>query len=177
MVQYDVVDQEVSMSNVVSVLTQETAEAIIAAGGTEPWTLNQKRASSSDFLVCCRKVSNPPTGEEEVGTAFLIGKIKDVVPSEVVPDRWKIVISEFASVKWPGQWILERKNPVAYYKTEEYAHNGKAIDFDKLKFEPIVGVQATLGTSAKPMSVAQAKAGLAKTFGVDESAIEITIRV
>jgi hypothetical protein len=166
------------MSSVVSVLTQETADAIIAAGGTEPWTLDRKRASSSDFLMCCRKSGSLHGGNEEVGAAFLIGKIKDVVPSETSEGRWQITISEYETVEWSNQWNAKKKNPVAYWSTEEFPDQNGDPDFlAKLDFKPIKQAQVSAGTSAQPMSVAQAKAGLAKTFGVDESAIEITIRV
>ena len=170
--------REVLMSNVVSVLTQETAKAIIAAGGTEPWTLNPRRAVTSEFLVCCRKASKGLAGLEEVNTAFLVGRVKDVVPSEVSEGRWKITISEYAEVDWPDQWEAEKKNPVAYYFTNEYQDRHKRrVNFEKLEFTPVVDEKITPNATKKLMTVAEAKAGLAATFGVDESAIEITIRM
>ncbi len=166
------------MSSVVSVLTQEPPEAIIAAGGTEAWALDRKRASSSDFLMCCRKSGNPQGGNEEVGAAFLVGRIKDVVPSETSEGRWKITISEYALVDYADQWDKKKRNPVAYWTTEKYPNAIGETDYlDVLEFEPIKRVHATVGSGTTPMTVAQAKAGLALTFGVDESAIEITIRM
>lgn len=166
------------MSSVVSVLTQESPEAIIAAGGTEPWALDRKRASSSDFLMCCRKSGNLQGGNEEVGAAFLIGRIKDVVPSETSEGRWKITISHYKLVDFPRQWEAGRKNPVAYWTTEKHPNELGEVDYlDRLDFNPIGRSAVEENASAQPMTVAQAKAGLALTFGVDESAIEITIRM
>jgi hypothetical protein len=166
------------MSSVVSVLTQETAETIIMAGGTEPWTLDRKRASSSDFLMCCRKSGSLHSGNEEVGAAFLIGKIEDVVPSETSDGRWKITISHYARVEYAKQWQEGRKNPVAYWTTEKHPNNLGEVDYlDKLDFKPVHRHEAVVNATPKPMTVAEAKAGLALTFGIDESAIEITIRM
>lgn len=166
------------MSSVVSVLTLETADAIIEAGGTEPWALDRKRASSSDFLMCCRKAGSPQSGNDEVGTAFLICKIKDVVPSKTSKGRWKITISEYARVKYVNQWDLKKKNPVAYWDTKKYPNKAGESDYlEKLEFEAVPQIELPVNSSVKPMTVADAKAGLAKNFGVDESAIEITIRV
>lgn len=166
------------MSKVVSVLTHETAEAIIAAGGTEPWALDRKRASSSDFLMCCRKSSTPPSPREEANAAFLIGKIKDVLPSDNTEGRWKITISHFALVGWPDQWNSKRKNPVLYWDTEKYpSEDGNTKYLEELILKPVHRHSADEGTGPRPMTVAEAKAGLALKFGVDESAIEITIRM
>jgi hypothetical protein len=170
--------QEASMANVVSVSTQETAEAIIMAGGTEPWALDRKRASSSDFLVCCRKAGKQHSGEEKVGAGFLIGRINDVVPSQKSEGRWKITISHYALVYWPREWDVKRKNPVAYWESEKHPNeDGETNYFENLEFKPIFPVQDDAGTTTREMSVAEAKAGLALKFGVDESAIEITIRM
>jgi hypothetical protein len=94
----------------------------------------------------------------------LVGKVKDVVPSTETPGRWLILISEYASVDFKDQW--SGRNPVAYWKDSDFPD----IDFKALDYQPV--------EPAKPegLTIAAAKAGLAITFNVPETAIEITIR-
>jgi hypothetical protein len=103
----------------------------------------------------------------------MVGLISDVVPSTETEGRWLILFSKYALIEVDDQW--EGRNPVAYYTAEEYEG---AIDFDALKWKPMPPpvLDAEAAITKKGLTIAEAKAGLAECFGVDPSAIEITIR-
>jgi hypothetical protein len=117
----------------------------------------------------------------------VIGKIQKVVPSTAPPEnnessknRYLIQFSEFARVNIPNVWSGDR-NPVKYMSPE-----GLGIDFSKLKWEvmpepdttpaPVVESLPASIASIGPLTMAEAKKGLALTFNVPPEAIEITIR-
>ncbi|WP_267427211.1 hypothetical protein [Methylobacterium sp. GC_Met_2] len=164
---------------VISVLTFKSVDTILALGGTQSWVLDRNRAKACKYVVICRNAYHPDVeGTEEHGHGFMVGKIKDVVPSTETKDRWLILVSEYAVGDFGPQW--EGRNPVAYFSTDDYvpSEGYGGLDFDALVFKPMPEpVQAEDGPSAKAgLTIAEAKAGLAVTFAVDPSAIEITIR-
>lgn len=104
----------------------------------------------------------------------MVGKVSDVVASTETEDRWLVLFSEYALVNVGDQW--EGRNPVRFYTVEDYEGY---IDFDALDWKPMPPPSAELPavpTTKKGMTIAEAKAALAASFGVDPSAIEITIR-
>lgn len=158
------------MGEVIEVLTYKSIETILEVGGTQSWTLDRKRAAGCDYVVMCRNANTRDAeGPEAHGTAFMVGKVKDVVPSTDTEGRWLIQISEYATVNVPDSW--EGRNPVAYWqerdfrKTPEY----EGIDFNSLDFRP-------LPQRERGLTISEAKAGLAIGLNVPESAIEIVIR-
>ncbi|QCJ00899.1 hypothetical protein [Agrobacterium larrymoorei] len=94
----------------------------------------------------------------------MVGKVKDVVASTETPNRWLILIREYALTNVPDQW--SGRNPVSYWSERDFPD----IDFSGLAYQAIA--------ASKPLglTIAEAKAGLAVTFNVPEAAIEITIR-
>ena len=66
-------------------LTFKQVEHILILGGCSSWQLDQEKASKCDYLVCTRN-QNPSArglviGPEPHGTAFLIGKISFIEPT------------------------------------------------------------------------------------------------
>jgi hypothetical protein len=115
-------------------------------------------------------------GPEPQGSAFLVGIINNVVPSAENPARFLIRISEYAEVDIPKVWGGWR-NPVKYTDL-----GSLGIDPASLKFEPMptpireeAAHEALEASQGEGLTIAQAKRGLAKTFGVSETAVEITI--
>lgn len=156
--------KELKMSDVISVLTYKSVETIIAAGGTQSWALDRNRAARCDYVVVCRNTrTHNPEGPEDHGTAFMVGKVKDVVPSTETEGRWLILISEYALVEWPDEW--QGRNPVAYWKDDDY----EDVDFKALDYEPLEKLP-------RGLTILEAKAGLALGLDVPESAIEIIVR-
>lgn len=158
------------MSDVIAVFTSKSMETILSDGGSQSWALDRSRAARCDYLVACRNAHGDAEGPEPHRQAFLVGKVTDVVASTDTDGRFKIVISEFAEVSWDDGWEEGRRNPVAYYKDHDFTDAvGKPINFKTLPFKK-------LDATPRGLSIAEAKAGLAVTFNVPESAIEVTIR-
>ena len=159
-------------ANVLSVLTFKAVETILGDGGTQSWALDRARAKACRFVVICRNARSPHVeGVEPHGSAFLVGKIKDVVPSTETEGRWLIQLSEYAHCDVPGQW--EGRNPVGYWTEADYDQ----IDFSRLDFQPMPEIEAEYAPPpAQPLTLAQAKAGLSAAFDVAPASIEIIIR-
>jgi len=154
--------------NVISVLTYKSVETILKTGGTQSWALERNRARNCKYAVVCRNArTREAEGPEPHGTAFMVGKIKDVVPSTETEGRWLILFSEYAFVDWPDEW--EGRNPVAYWTTDDY----KGRNFDALEFHPM---PALCAPGDQPMTIADAKRTLSRSLGVSADAIEIVIR-
>lgn len=159
------------------VFTAKSSERILREGGTSSWRLDRNHARQCYFAVCTRNAhADWVEGPEAHHSAFLVGKIRDVVPSPDSDGRYLIQFSEFARVDIPDAWKGDR-NPIKYASLEEIG-----IDPENLKWEPMptpvesptIGINAP--TANTPLTIAEAKKSLAITFGVPPEAIEITIR-
>lgn len=168
------------------VFTAKSIERILEEGGTSSWRLDRNHARHCSFAVCTRNAyADWVEGPEAHHAAFLVGKIRDVVPCPPTPEnnegakhRYLIQFSEFARVNIPGIWKGDR-NPVKYATLEDLG-----IDPATLKWEVMptpanvskpVG-QVSSSPNPQPLTMAEAKRGLALTFNVAPEAIEITIR-
>ncbi|GJE74865.1 hypothetical protein [Methylorubrum suomiense] len=165
--------------NVISVLTFKSVETILDCGGTQSWVLDSNRARNCKYAVVCRNAHYPGVeGKETHGHAFMIGKVSEVVPSTETKGRWLVKFSHYAVSDFGLQW--DSRNPVAYYTTDDYisTKDYKGIDFNALDFEPMPEPAQTEDAPLPKvgLTMAEAKEGLAITFGVDPAAIEITIR-
>lgn len=161
-----------------AVMTAVTAKEIISRGGSGDWILNPDKASGCRYLVCCRKAhwNNREEGISN-GTAFLVGKIKNLVPGVTNARgqrRYFIALSEYATVSKSDVWG-EWRNPIRYGSLEDFE-----LQAAKLKFTPLPARGGKEKTPASPspgaLTIAQAKQALAATFGVSPEDVEITIR-
>ncbi len=171
---------------VIVVFTAKSVETLKKEGGTSAWRLDRSRARRCAYAVCTRNANAKwVQGSETHHAAFLVGKVRDVVPCPPTPEneeaggnRHLVRFSDFALVNIPNVWKGDR-NPIKYSTLEELA-----IDPSTLTWEPMpesaaiidpVGNVASLKT-LQPLTMTEAKKGLALTFGVAPEAIEITIR-
>ena len=160
----------------IAVFTGKSLEHIFNDGGSQSWVLDRNNARHCEYLVCCRSGIDWVEGPEPRGSAFLVGRISDVVPSTEAAGRWLVRISEFARVDIPNAWQGWR-NPVRYTDLESLA-----IDIATLNFEPMpaavpVATPVVVNQPAvMSLTILEAKRGLAQHFGVPPDAIEITIR-
>ena len=166
------------MTEIVFVLTTETVASVVASGGTQPWPLNRDRAAACKYVVLCRNARKTLQAEETHGSAFMVGRIKDVVTSTTSPGRWLIQLSEYAEINWSQQRFVRK--PIAYLAEHDYCpSDGKPCDFANLDFKP-VRLPAALPIhepgAAFQLTIAGAKAWLAASLCLPESSIEITIR-
>ena len=149
------------MNNALQTFTENSLEDILDRGGDYDWVLDQDRAKKCQYLVCC---SSQGANRK---SSFLVGKISGAeftYAGENGQNRYLVAISEYALINIPDSWP-GNQNPVRYTSLEDLG-----IDPARLIFEKV----------SKPVSasftMAQAKAGLAKHYGVSESNIEITIK-
>jgi len=168
------------------VFTAKCIERILGEGGTSSWRLDRKHARRCKFAVCTRNANADwVEGPEAHHSAFLVGKIRDVVPCSPTPEnneseqkRYLIQFSEFARVNIPNIWKGDR-NPIKYASLEELG-----IDASTLRWEAMPPAShsseclmpQSRATAAQPLTMAQARKGLALAFNVAPEAIEITIR-
>ena len=173
------------LSDSIVVFTGATIPDILAEKGSGNWVLNARRAAGCKYLVCCRRQNwNNMENQEPNGAAFLIGIIKKLVPklmpgTENRPEqqRYFIEISRYAQVRKEGVW-KEWRNPVRYNRLEELG-----VDVKSLKFESVEDGTAkaretgkSAGSMPRALTIAEAKAGLAVTLGINPDDIEIHIR-
>ena len=163
----------------VAVYDRYPTETILSKGGSFSWVLNRDVAIQCRYLICCRSSDQ---GSELKYSAFLIGKISDVVPSpeETAKKRWMIKFRQYALVNIPDVW-KRWQNPVHYFRSEEIKdleeRLGKSLDeldfqpVMKAKREPKPEAESELERDVKPLTIKEAKIGLAKSFGVDVDAI------
>ena len=165
------------------IFTAKSVETLLQEGGTSRWRLDRNHARQCTYAVCTRNAHADWTqGPEPHHTAFLVGKIKDVVPAHYDEDeekdegRFLIQFSEYARVNIPDAWRGGR-NPVSYGTMKDVG-----IDPSTLKWEPMPDRPELLEANFTPIKrtsigpLAEAKKVIAQTLGVSPDAIEITIR-
>lgn len=158
-------------NDVISVLTFKSVKTILELGGSQSWVLDPNRAKKCKYVVVCRNARTwEAEGPENHGSAFMVGKVKDVVPSTDSEGRWLIRFSEYALCDWPDAW--EGRNPVGYWTTNDY--EGGHAAFEALDFQPMP--MASAEEAPLGLTIAGAKLALAKSLGVSIDAIEITIK-
>lgn len=84
--------------------------------------------------------------------------------------RYRIQISEYAELKIPEVW-KKVTNPVAYRSLKDLR-----IDLRGLKFQPTPSPRPAAMSGERRMTIADAKEGLALSFGVKPEDVEIIIR-
>jgi hypothetical protein len=168
---------------IIMVFTAKTKQLILDEGGTSSWVLDCNRAKLANYVICTRntkRIIGGKKGNEEHQSAFLVGKTKDVIPCPQVPKRYLIQFSEYAIIDVPNMWKGDR-NPVIYYNAGDEAI--AEVDFNSLDWQimPTQQIEPLAQRNpndfmANPLTLAQAKAGLALTFNVPVDSVEITIR-
>ena len=169
------------------VFTARSPDRIVKEGGSQAWVLNPARAKLCKWLLCTQNLHNPnhefSDATEPHGSAFLVGKVSAITPSEegTGAGRWMIEISEFARVTIPDVWEHWR-NPIRYAWLSDFG-----INVGDLEFEPMPEgsaprpnrepqPQTTAPWPPATLTIPEAKKALAATFGVKPDAVEITIR-
>lgn len=154
------------MENTILTFTTHDLPFIQTHGCDESWVLNTARAGTCQYLVCCHSQG------ASKGSAFCIGLISRLrpVPTKTGKERYAIHISAYAQVDIPGVWQGWR-NPVRYT-----ALTALDIDPEALQFQPLPIAPISPEGDIPPLSIQQAKAGLAKKFNLSPDQIEIIIK-
>lgn len=172
----------------VVVMTARGPDRILQEGGSQAWVFNPKNAGKHDYLITVQNRHNGQWGgaTEPHGTAFLIGKISEIVPSPEPKSqgRYLVRIGEYARISVPCKW--RGSNPVRYLDIQKEF----GIDPDTLDFVPMPVPEVVSSNTAEDvllegafepneglvLTIAQAKTGLAAKFGVSVDQIEIIIK-
>src|SRR5690348_10423843 len=102
------------MSEAIVVFTFKSWQRILREGGTSSWRLDKNHARRCEYAVCTRNANaDEVEGLEDHGAAFLVGRVKDVIPSRDYEGRWLVEFSEFARCDKANVWKGDR-NPVRY---------------------------------------------------------------
>jgi hypothetical protein len=180
------------------VFTYKSFEHILRDGGTQSWRMHSSHIGSFGYVVCARnRRHNPVEGPEEHGSAFLLGKVKDVVPTtdpEAIADakktgkkRYLIRMNEAAIINIPKFWQWGR------WPTHYDDLQALKIDPADYEFKPLADMLAEMLIATEvskpvrtPVSppvrglreyIEAAKVSLGAQLGIDASAIEITVRI
>lgn len=157
------------MSDTVVVLTSKSIETMFQEGGSGHWVASKDRIERSKYLLAVRHGHSGWSEDDKPhNTAFVIGRNLSVLPGD--DDRIIIGFREYALINEPNVWPGNR-NPVAYLNLEDIG-----IDVSSLKWLPFPEHQVVEENRAKPLTIEEAKLGLAKALGISKDCIEITIR-
>lgn len=155
-------------SDTIVTYTRNQLENIIEAGCDQSWVLNQNRAKSCKYLICCHSEG------AKRGNAFLVAQISRIrlVDKSSKNNRWAIDISNYANVDISGIWE-GWQNPVHYTSSEKLKQ--KNIDLSTIEFKKLSSHEKKLD-DIPPLTLEQAKQGLAKYFNINIQQIEILIK-
>src|SRR5437879_5253748 len=117
----------------VVVFTRKSVETILRDGGTRSWRLKPDHTRQYPFVVCTRNASDTDSHR----SAFLVGKIKDVLEVPEKPGRFLIQISGYARVNIADAWAKGDRNPVKYSTLEDLN-----IDPSTLKFKAMATTES-----------------------------------
>ncbi|WP_433524026.1 hypothetical protein ACQPZ2_01955 [Nocardia pseudovaccinii] len=169
-----------AQEDTIVVFTAKSPQRIIREGGSEAWRLDIVRARRCEWLLVTQNRHNPGEqfdANQSHGSGFLLGRISRIIPAvyEPLPERWMIRVSEYALIEAPNAWGGWR-NPVRYTSLEERGISLDSVDFVEMPDPAAPAQPSTAPAPAMGLTIVQAKAGLAATYGVETGAIEIIIR-
>jgi len=156
------------------IFTKETKNKIISQGGVIVNTLDRKRMRNVRYVICVQNdLSCSGEIPERNGAIFFIGIVSHV--SEYEKDEshnlYFIHIESYALLE-NRMSDLNWKNPVRYAADTETGINiSKIVFFDMPKSEE----QKTPERIIKPLTIREAKEGIAKKLGISIDSIKIII--
>jgi hypothetical protein len=154
------------------VLTSKALQTMVLEGGCGHWRANETSIRRCKYIVATRnKRSTWVEGPEPHGTAFLIGEVSGAIP---IQDRYIVQMSRYAEINIADIWQSGGSNPVRYVNMYDLGIELSKVEWKKWPEQ--VEVTSTAASKTRPLTLLEAKKGLALTFGVEEDAIEITIR-
>ena len=169
------------MNEATIVFTAKSTQRILKEGGTSSWRLDRKHARRCEYAVCTRNANAIwVEGSEEHHSAFLIGRIRNVVPCAPTPEnneapknRFLIQFSEFARIHVPDVWKKGDRNPVKYGSLEELGIDPRVLKWEMMPNPDTMPLDVR--PPMPPLTINEAKIGLALMFNVEPEAVKITI--
>jgi hypothetical protein len=163
--------------NAVIVFTSKTLEVMFDEGGCGYWNANRKRLDKCFYVIATKsntlRERFPGNTSIKQDSAFFIGKISNITAS---PDgkRSLIQLSQYAEFNIPNAWVGNR-NPVTYTDINSFQSEHK-FDTTSLEWLEFPTKETSTVSDIKPLTINEAKEGIAKTLGIDSSCIEIQIK-
>ncbi len=169
----------------IAVLTSKDRETIFQLGGTQSWVLNMSRAQNMRYaIIFAHGGSSQGRDKSDHGRALMLGEIAYIehVENERRPQRWRIVFKRYADIDIPYEWPGFR-NPITYMSLASLGIDVSTLDFKTMPASVVQHdqsapevVRVASRQNVLPLTIQQAKLGLAAHFGVTPDTIEITIR-
>ena len=124
----------------IHVFTHRSVEFLTKLGGSTSWILDPIRAQTCEYVICSRNNNNGLAESDGIDhkSAFLIGRVSNVVPSLNIPrdeNRFMVEFSEFALITLDNFWQGER-NPIVYLDTWSLLTDGY-LDFSSLNWQKV----------------------------------------
>ena len=193
------------MGESILVFTHRSVEFLTKLNGSTSWQLNQRRAMLCDYVICVRN-ANSGLAEKDIshGSAFLVGKISNVVQSLNLPrdeHRYMVEFKEYAEISVPKAWKGWR-SPVIY-KNTSVIESDFDLNFESLSWKEVperdtkyiseyfeienkfyesrdeVSTKFRQKKQTKPeegLSISEAKKEISKYYEIPEEGIEIILR-
>ena len=158
--------------NTVVVFTSKSVETIFADGGSGFWKINKSTIAKCSYIVMVANANSKfkEQEKEKHGHAFMIGKVSGHFEDADYPGRLVIKFSEYAFIDIANKWSGQR-NPVRYADITEFGLDLKNLAWESYSDEKKAEIDTT-----KPLTIEEAKMGLAKKLGIDPGCIEISIK-
>lgn len=158
--------------NTVMVLTSKDLNTFFIEHGCGDWKINQSNLAKCSYLITTAN-SNSDWSQhpkELHGNAFMVAKIIGVFKSNKNPDRLVIEFDKYAHLNLENAWNGQQ-NPVRYVNYEDFD-----LDLTNLNWLDFPVKEKSKEDNVTPLTIEEAKKGLAKKLGITVENIEIIIR-
>ncbi len=162
------------------VFTSRTLDRMLREGGSQAWTFSPLSARSCRWLVCVWNARGAYAQSEPDhlahGEAFLIAPIDSIEPSPQEPQRWIVRFHEYAKISKTKAWNGQRL-PFRYVDLDELGIDLATLKFVRVSQEPdSANAPAQSRHGVTPLSIEEAKLGIAARFNVAAENVEIIVR-
>lgn len=154
------------------VLTSKPIAVMVEEGGCGYWTANEKSVLKCRYVVATVNSRAWRASGMEHGTAFMIAEIAGVAHNE--HGRVLVKLSRYKEINIPKAWIANGSNPVRYQTLRELHIEQKQLTKSWKEWPKSLPNLEQL--QPRRLTIAEAKAALAETFGVTPEQVEISIK-
>ena len=161
-------------NNAVIVCSFDLKETFFDQGGCGYWRAKKSRIENRKYLFVTRNRRRPEDGVA-AKTGFLIGEISSC--DQIKNGRLIIRLSRYADISIPNLWTSSSQNPVAYADMselkEKYGFDVNSLDWKEF---PTKSASEIEKESIRPITIKEAKEGIAKLMDISVDQIEILIK-
>ncbi len=169
------------MEDIILIRTVKSISTIINEGGLNSLYANKDKLKICKYLIATNSEHIPQksTNNEDInrGSAFFIGKISDVRSSSD-GRRLNLKFSQYAEVNIENVWkFKDNRNPITYTSKTKFT-NTFEVRFKNLEWINFPENKSVnqIYNEIKPLTINEAKEGIAKTLAILPSCIEIIIK-